>query len=122
MIGNLFAGTEESPGETILLKGRSYKVYRAMGSLEAMERGSKDRYFQEGVDERSKLVPEGVEGMVPFKGPLSACIYQLVGGLRAGMGYCGASTIKELKKKARFIRTTGAGLRESHPHNVTITK
>lgn len=122
MIGNLFAGTEESPGETVLLEGRSYKVYRAMGSLGAMREGSKDRYFQEGIEESKKLVPEGIEGRVPYKGALAESVYQLVGGLRAGMGYCGAATIPELKRKARFIQITSAGLRESHPHDVTITK
>jgi IMP dehydrogenase len=122
MIGNLFAGTEESPGEMVLLEGRSYKVYRAMGSLGAMKEGSKDRYFQEGVEEAKKLVPEGIEGRVPYKGPLADSVYQLVGGLRSGMGYCGAATIRDLRRKARFIRITSAGLRESHPHDVTITK
>ncbi len=121
MIGSLFAGTEESPGETILYEGRSYKVYRAMGSLSAMKEGSKDRYFQEGT-EPHKLVPEGIEGRVPYRGPLSSTVYQLVGGLRAGMGYCGARTIEELRTKARFVRITQAGLIESHPHDVTITK
>ena len=121
MIGGLFAGTEESPGETVLLQGRSYKVYRGMGSLGAMQRGGKDRYFQE-FEPESKLVPEGIEGRVPYKGTLSAVVYQLVGGLRAGMGYCGARDIEALREKARFIRLTHAGLRESHPHDVIITK
>lgn len=121
MIGSLFAGTEESPGETILYEGRTYKVYRAMGSLSAMKEGSKDRYFQEGI-EPHKLVPEGIEGRVPYRGPLSSTVYQLVGGLRAGMGYCGARTIEELRAKARFVRITQAGLIESHPHDVAITK
>ncbi|MBI4653769.1 MAG: IMP dehydrogenase [Nitrospirae bacterium] len=121
MIGGLFAGTEESPGELVLFQGRSYKVYRGMGSLGAMETGARDRYFQEGVESR-KLVPEGVEGRVPYKGPLSASIYQLVGGLRSGMGYCGCRNIGELRKKARFIRITPAGLRESHVHDVIITR
>jgi IMP dehydrogenase len=121
MIGNLFAGTAESPGERILLEGRAYKVFRGMGSVGAMREGSGDRYFQEGVEE-SKLVSEGIEGRVPFKGPLHDLIYQLVGGLRAGMGYCGVETIEELRTKTRFIRITQAGLRESHPHDVTITK
>ncbi|MGQ9603267.1 MAG: IMP dehydrogenase [bacterium] len=121
MIGSLFAGTEESPGETILYEGRTYKVYRAMGSLSAMREGSRDRYFQEGV-QPSKLVPEGIEGRVPYRGPLSSTVYQLVGGLRAGMGYCGARTIEELRSKARFVRVTQAGLVESHPHDVTITR
>ena len=119
MIGNIFAGTEESPGETVIYQGRSYKVYRGMGSLGAMCEGSKDRYFQENMD---KLVPEGIEGRVPYKGPLSETVYQLVGGLRAGMGYCGVHTIEELIDNTRFIRITGAGLRESHPHDVNITK
>ncbi len=122
MIGSLFAGTEESPGETILLEGRSYKIYRGMGSLGAMRAGSKDRYFQEEKTDIKKLVPEGIEGRVPYKGPLSESVYQLIGGLRSGMGICGAKTIVELKKKAKFIRVTEAGLKESHPHNVTITK
>ncbi len=121
MIGSLFAGTDESPGEIILYQGRSYKVYRGMGSLGAMEQGAKDRYGQQGV-EKSKLVPEGVEGRVPYKGPLAQSIHQLVGGLRAGMGYCGACTLDELRIKARFIRITNAGYRESHVHDVIITK
>lgn len=121
MIGGLFAGTEESPGETVLYQGRSYKVYRGMGSLGAMERGGKDRYFQE-FEPESKLVPEGIEGRVPYKGTLSGVVFQLIGGLRAGMGYCGTKTISELREKGRFIRITSAGLRESHPHDVIITK
>ncbi len=121
MIGSLFAGTDESPGEVILFQGRSYKVYRGMGSLGAMEQGTKDRYFQAGI-ELSKLVPEGVEGRVPYKGPLSQSINQLVGGLRSGMGYCGCRNLEELRKKARFIQITSAGLRESHVHDVIITK
>jgi len=121
MIGNLFAGTAESPGERILLEGRAYKVFRGMGSVGAMREGSGDRYFQEGVEE-SKLVSEGIEGRVPFKGPLHDLIYQLVGGLRAGMGYTGVKNVEELRTKTRFIRITQAGLRESHPHDVTITK
>jgi IMP dehydrogenase len=121
MIGSLFAGAEESPGETVLLQGRSYKVYRGMGSLGAMERGGKDRYFQE-FEPESKLVPEGIEGRVPYKGTLSALVYQLIGGLRAGMGYCGTKDIEELRAKAKFIKITHAGLRESHPHDVIITK
>lgn len=120
MIGNLFAGTDDSPGEVVLLEGRRFKVYRAMGSLSAMKAGSKDRYFQDEVSEK-KLVPEGVEGRVPYRGTLSVCVLQLVGGLRAGMGYCGAKNIKALQKNAKFIRITPAGLSESHPHNVTIT-
>lgn len=119
MLGSLLAGTEESPGELEIYKGRSYKVYRGMGSIGAMRQGSSDRYFQEA---NNKLVPEGIEGRVPHKGPLSETVYQLVGGLRAGMGYCGTATIKELHEKSRFMRITNAGLRESHPHDVTITK
>ncbi len=124
MIGSLFAGTEESPGEVVLLEGRSYKVYRGMGSLAAMAaaKGSRERYFQENTEELAKLVPEGIEGRVPFKGSLAASVYQLVGGLRAGMGYCGARTIDELRADARFVRVSQAGLRESHPHDVTITQ
>lgn len=122
MIGNLFAGVEESPGETILLSGRSYKVYRGMGSLGAMRAGSADRYFQEGGREAKKYVPEGIEGRVPYKGLLADTVYQLIGGLRSGMGYCGAGTLKELREKAVFVRITGAGLRESHVHDVVITK
>jgi len=121
MIGSLLAGTEESPGEQEIYKGRSYKVYRGMGSIGAMKEGSKDRYFQEQQQE-NKLVPEGIEGRIPFKGPLSDTIYQLVGGVKSGMGYCGTKTIKELQDKAEFIRITSAGLRESHPHDITITK
>jgi IMP dehydrogenase len=122
MIGSMFAGTAEAPGEQILLEGRAFKVYRGMGSLGAMARGSGDRYFQEGVREMRKMVAEGIEGRVPFKGPLSDSIYQLMGGLRAGMGYCGVSNIEELRTRARFVRITAAGLRESHPHDLTITK
>ncbi|MBI4715546.1 MAG: IMP dehydrogenase [Nitrospirae bacterium] len=122
MIGGILAGTEESPGEVILYQGRSYKVYRGMGSLGAMERGGKDRYFQEGETNAQKLVPEGIEGRVPYKGTLSAVLYQLVGGLRAGMGYCGCRTIRELKEKTKFIRVTNAGVRESHVHDVVVTK
>jgi IMP dehydrogenase len=121
MIGSLFAGTEESPGETILYQGRTFKSYRGMGSLGAMEAGSADRYAQEEAD-RGKSVPEGVEGRVPYKGPLSALVEQLVGGLRSGMGYCGVSSIRELQERARFVRITSAGLRESHVHDVIITK
>ncbi|MFH1824787.1 MAG: IMP dehydrogenase [Candidatus Firestonebacteria bacterium] len=120
MVGNLFAGTEEAPGEMIFLEGRRFKVYRAMGSLSAMKKGSKDRYFQEDV-ETAKLVPEGVEGRVPYRGSLSGIVLQLVGGVKSGMGYCGAKTIKDLQAKAEFIGITSAGLQESHPHNVTIT-
>lgn len=119
MIGSLFAGCEESPGESEIYQGRRFKVYRGMGSLAAMERGSKDRYFQEGS---RKLVPEGVEGRVPYKGPLHETVFQLMGGLRAGMGYCGCRTIEELQQNGQFIRITGAGLRESHPHDISITK
>jgi len=121
MIGSLFAGTEESPGETVLFQGRTYKVYRGMGSLGAMERGGGDRYAQ-GERPPQKLVPEGIEGRVPYRGPLSGIVYQLVGGLRAGMGYCGCRTVGELQKKARFMQVTQAGLRESHVHDVIITK
>jgi IMP dehydrogenase len=121
MIGSLFAGTEESPGETVLYQGRTFKEYRGMGSLGAMKRGSSDRYFQDEFDER-KLVPEGIEGRVPYKGPLSALIGQLVGGLRAGMGYTGCRDIESLRRDARFVRITAAGLRESHAHDVIITK
>ncbi|HYQ88581.1 MAG TPA: IMP dehydrogenase [Candidatus Binatia bacterium] len=122
MLGNLLAGTEESPGETLLYEGRTYKVYQGMGSLSAMSSGRGDRYFQEGVKDLKKLVAEGIEARVPYKGQLANVIYQLVGGLRAGMGYCGVGTIDELRTKTRFIRITPAGLRESHPHDVTITK
>jgi IMP dehydrogenase len=127
MIGNLFAGTDESPGELILFQGRTYKEYRGMGSIGAMRRGSRDRYFQdefdlEGGKAADKLVPEGIEGRVAHKGSAATVIHQLVGGLRAGMGYCGSATIPELQKKARLIRITAAGARESHVHDVTITK
>jgi len=122
MIGGLFAGTEESPGESILFQGRSYKVYRGMGSLEAMKMGSKDRYYQDDMESNLKLVPEGIEGRVPYRGSLSASIQQLLGGLKAGMGYVGCRTTGELREKARFIRITSAGLRESHVHDVIITK
>lgn len=121
MIGNLFAGTEESPGEEVFLEGRSYKVYRAMGSLSAMRQGSGDRYFQEGQEDGKKLVPEGIEGRIPYRGKLSEVVYQMIGGLRASMGYCGAKNIAALQK-ARFVRITPAGLRESHPHDVIITR
>lgn len=122
MIGNLLAGTEESPGETILYEGRTFKVYQGMGSLSAMSSGRGDRYFQEGVKDLKKLVAEGIEARVPYKGQVANVIYQLMGGLRAGMGYCGVRSIEELRTKTRFIRITQAGLRESHPHDVTITK
>ena len=121
MIGSLFAGTEEAPGEVILYQGRSYKSYRGMGSLGAMKQGSKDRYFQEGAEE-SKLVPEGIEGRVPYKGTLAMNVHQLIGGLRSGMGYCGCRDIDELRTKAKFVRITSAGLRESHVHDVTVTQ
>jgi IMP dehydrogenase len=122
MIGNLFAGTDESPGEIVLYQGRSYKVYRGMGSIEAMKEGSKDRYFQGDVESETKLVPEGIEGRVPYRGALSYDIQQLVGGMKAGMGYLGVRNIQELQKKARFIRITSSGLKESHVHDVIITK
>lgn len=121
MIGSLFAGTEESPGETILFQGRTYKTYRGMGSLGAMKQGSKDRYFQGDVDKDVKLVPEGIEGRVPFRGNLSDTVHQLLGGLRAGMGYVGCANLHELQTTARFVRITNAGLRESHVHDVSIT-
>lgn len=122
MIGGMFAGVEETPGETVLFEGRRFKVYRGMGSLGAMKKGSKDRYFQDAEDDVKKLVPEGVEGRVPFKGPLAETIYQFIGGLRAAMGYCGAKNITELKEEARFVKISLAGLRESHPHDVIITE
>ncbi|MCF7803493.1 MAG: IMP dehydrogenase [Candidatus Marinimicrobia bacterium] len=122
MIGSLFAGMEESPGETILYEGRTYKSYRGMGSVEAMKEGSKDRYFQDSEDEVKKLVPEGIEGMVPYRGPVKETIYQLVGGVRSAMGYCGAPGIPELQKNAKFKRVSPAAVRESHPHDVKITK
>jgi len=122
MIGSLFAGTDEAPGEIILYQGRSYKMYRGMGSLGAMRAGSKDRYFQADVTNESKLVPEGIEGRVPYRGSLSQSLYQLIGGLKSGMGYTGCHTIEELRTKARFLRTTAMGLRESHVHDVIITK
>jgi IMP dehydrogenase len=122
MIGGLFAGTDESPGETVLYQGRSYKVYRGMGSLGALREGSRDRYFQDEIQEPAKLVPEGIEGMVPYRGPLSAIVHQLIGGLRAGMGYVGSRNLEELRTKPRMIRITSAGLKESHVHDVIITK
>jgi len=122
MVGSLFAGAEETPGETFLFQGRTYKGYRGMGSLGAMKQGSSDRYFQDRVENPAKLVPEGIEGQVPFSGPLSDIIFQLMGGLRSGMGYVGARTIKELRAKARFVQITTAGLKESHVHDVSITK
>jgi len=121
MIGGLFAGVDESPGETIIYEGRKFKTYRGMGSIEAMQKGSKDRYFQDIEDDIKKLVPEGIVGRVPYKGTLSEVIHQMIGGLRAGMGYCGAKNI-EMLQKAKFIRITSAGIRESHPHDITITK
>lgn len=122
MIGGMFAGVDETPGETVLYEGRSFKVYRGMGSIEAMKKGSTDRYFQDPEEDIKKLVPEGVEGRVPYKGPLSETIYQYVGGLRAAMGYCGVRTIEELKTKTHFVKISASGLRESHPHDITITK
>lgn len=122
MIGGLFAGVEESPGEKVLYEGRSYKMYRGMGSLEAMRAGSKDRYFQDVEDDIQKLVPEGIEGRVPFKGSLAETVHQMVGGLRAAMGYCGCRNVAEMKKNAHFVRISDAGLRESHPHDISITK
>lgn len=122
MIGSLFAGTDETPGETFLYQGRTYKGYRGMGSLGAMRKGSSDRYFQSEVSSQSKLVPEGIEGKVPYRGPLTNVIYQLLGGLRSGMGYVGAATIEELREKANFVRISASGLRESHVHDVIITK
>ncbi len=119
MLGNLFAGTDESPGETVILQGRSYKIYRGMGSMGAMVQGSSDRYFQEDAQ---KLVPEGIEGRVPYKGAASETIFQLIGGLRAGMGYCGVRNLEEMKTKTSFIQISNAGLRESHPHDITITQ
>jgi IMP dehydrogenase len=121
MAGSLFAGVDESPGETIIFEGRKFKAYRGMGSIEAMQKGSKDRYFQDVEDDITKLVPEGISGRVPYKGFLSEVIYQMVGGLRAGMGYCGSATIEELKN-AKFIRITNSGITESHPHNISITR
>jgi len=122
MMGGMFAGVDESPGEMVLYEGRSFKVYRGMGSIGAMKEGSKDRYFQDAEDDLNKLVPEGVEGRVPYKGPLSETIYQFIGGLRASMGYCGSHTIEEFKTNTKFIKISGAGLRESHPHDIIITK
>ncbi len=122
MVGGLFAGTDESPGELVLYQGRSYKVYRGMGSLEAMKEGSKDRYFQDDVDIEGKLVPEGIEGRVPYRGPISATVFQMVGGLRSGMGYTGCKDLEELRTKAKFLRISAAGLKESHVHDVIITK
>lgn len=122
MIGGLFAGVDESPGEKVLYEGRSYKYYRGMGSIEAMKHGSKDRYFQDAEDDLQKLVPEGIEGRVPYKGPLGDTVFQMIGGLRAAMGYCGTRTIADLQARGQFVRMTDAGLRESHPHGISITK
>lgn len=122
MIGSLFAGVDESPGEKVLYEGRSYKIYRGMGSLEAMKKGSSDRYFQDAEEGLPKLVPEGIEGRVPYKGPLADTVFQMVGGLRAAMGYCGCRNIGEMKTKTQFIKMSEAGLRESHPHDISITK
>jgi len=122
MIGSLFAGTDEAPGEVVLFQGRSYKVYRGMGSIGAMSDGSGDRYFQAGVQDIGKLVPEGIEGRVPYRGSLSSSVYQLYGGLRSGMGYCGAGNLEALRSKARFVRMSPAALQESHVHDVIVTK
>jgi IMP dehydrogenase len=122
MMGSLLAGTEESPGESFLYEGRRYKVVRGMGSLAAMEQGSADRYFQEDVAESRKFVPEGIEGRVPYKGPVSDVIFQLTGGLRSGMGYCGCATLTELQTRTRFMKITSGGLRESHPHDIAVTR
>ncbi len=122
MIGSILAGVEESPGETILFEGRSFKVYRGMGSVDAMKAGASDRYFQQSNDEPAKLVPEGVEARVPYKGKLADVVLQLVGGVRAGMGLCGADSLKQLAEESSMSRITGAGARESHPHSVAITK
>jgi IMP dehydrogenase len=122
MMGSLFAGLNEAPGELVIYQGRRYKTYRGMGSMGAMVKGSSDRYGQAGVKESSKLVPEGVEGRVPYRGPLGDFVYQMVGGLRAGMGYCGTRNIEELKTNARFCRVSAASMAESHPHDITITK
>lgn len=122
MMGGMFAGTEESPGEVVLFQGRSYKSYRGMGSLGAMTEGSADRYFQDPANNADKLVPEGIEGRVPYKGSVLAIIYQLVGGIRASMGYCGCATIDDMRTKTEFVEITSAGVRESHVHDVQITK
>jgi IMP dehydrogenase len=121
MVGSMLAGTEESPGETIIYEGRKFKSYRGMGSLEAMQHGSKDRYFQDAEDDIKKLVPEGISGRVPYKGLVQEVMYQVIGGLRAGMGYCGAANVEALQN-AHFIRITNAGIKESHPHDVFITR
>jgi IMP dehydrogenase len=122
MMGSMFAGTEESPGESFLLEGRRFKIVRGMGSLSAMEEGSADRYFQDPEAGAQKLVPEGIEARVPYKGPIGDTVFQLVGGLRSGMGYCGAANLEQLRDESRFFRITSGGLRESHPHDVTITR
>jgi IMP dehydrogenase len=122
MLGSMFAGTKESPGETVIYEGRKYKTYRGMGSVEAMSDGSKDRYFQDVEDDVKKLVPEGIVGRVPYKGEVGEVMYQFIGGLRAGMGYCGSKDISTLKETARFVQITSAGMQESHPHNVSITR
>ncbi|MCP4251659.1 MAG: IMP dehydrogenase, partial [bacterium] len=122
MLGSLFAGLEESPGESVTWQGRRFKVYRGMGSVGAMVQGSAERYGQRSTTPGGKLVPEGIEGRIPYRGPLADFVYQLIGGLRAGMGYCGAATIEELRTKAEFCRVTAAGVTEAHPHDVTITK
>jgi IMP dehydrogenase len=122
MLGGLFAGTEEAPGETVLFQGRSYKSYRGMGSLGAMQQGAADRYFQDAENNADKLVPEGIEGRVAYKGTVGAVIHQLAGGLRASMGYVGCDTIEEMRAKAEFVEITAAGIRESHVHDVQITK
>jgi IMP dehydrogenase len=122
MVGSMLAGTEESPGESFLLEGRRFKMIRGMGSLAAMQEGSADRYFQEGELSLQKLVPEGIEGRVPYKGPVADVLYQMVGGVRSGMGYCGVATIRELQTQCEFVQITSAGLRESHPHDVVVTR
>ena len=122
MVGNLFAGTEESPGEVVIYEGRRYKVYRGMGSLQAMQKGSRDRYFQENEFNVDKLVPEGIEGRVAYRGTLPSFVFQLIGGVKSGMGYCGVKDIEELRTKAKMIKVTNAGLLESHPHDIMLTK
>ena len=122
MVGSMLAGTEESPGETIIYEGRRFKAYRGMGSVEAMQKGSKDRYFQDAEDDLKKLVPEGISGRVPFKGSIQEVMHQVMGGLRAGMGYCGSADLQQLREKGKFVRITSAGVKESHPHDVMITR
>jgi IMP dehydrogenase len=122
MVGSLLAGTEEAPGETFLWQGRTYKAYRGMGSVGAMARGSADRYFQQDIKDQLKLVPEGIEGQVPYKGPVANVLHQLVGGVKAAMGYTGSPTLADFRERAEFIRITNAGLKESHVHDVTITR